>query len=112
MELDKHSDIDSRAALLDSRAALLLAFGCGILTGLSLGLLFAPAGGRDTRHWMADRSRIAREYLRDRNRRAMQVVRRDGVRGLLHWQQEDRTADGPDTGARVHPFSSDWPQAT
>jgi gas vesicle protein len=97
MELDNTSDADFRLALL-------AAFGCGVLTGVAVALLCAPARGRETRHWMADRSRIAREHLRDRNRRAMEIVRRDGIRGLLHWQQTEDTAGA--TGDTVAPAPS------
>jgi gas vesicle protein len=74
------------------------AFACGVLIGAACGLLFAPAGGRETRHWMAERSRIAREHLRERNRRAREVLRREGVRGLLRWQERERIAETDENG--------------
>ena len=77
----------------DPRPALLAAFTCGILAGIALGLLFAPARGLDTRDWMAERGRIARGYLRERNRRALEIVRRGGVRGLLQWQQRESSTE-------------------
>jgi hypothetical protein len=86
MELDNPYDADPRRVALT-------AFACGILIGVGCGLLFAPAGGRETRHWMAERSRIAREHLRERNRHAREVLRREGVRGLLRWQESERIAE-------------------
>jgi gas vesicle protein len=88
----------------DPQRIALTAFACGVLIGAAFGVLFAPAGGRETRHWMAERSRIAREHLRERNRRASEVLHREGVRGLLRWQEQERIAEtGENTVAPVSP---------
>jgi gas vesicle protein len=93
MEFDNRLDADPQRVALT-------AFACGVVIGAACGLLFAPAGGRETRHWMAERSRIAREHLRERNRRAMEVLRREGVRGLLRWQEKERIEEtGENTAA-------------
>jgi gas vesicle protein len=85
-------ELDNRFEANPQRVAL-TAFACGILIGAACGLLFAPVGGHETRHWMAERSRVAREHLRERNRRAMEVLRREGVRGLLRWQERERIVE-------------------
>jgi hypothetical protein len=63
--------------------ALFMAFACGVLTGAACGLLLAPARGSETRHWVAEQGRHARDRVMERNRRLTDLVRREGVRGLL-----------------------------
>ena len=67
----------------DGRPALLAAFACGVLAGAACALLFAPVSGREARGWVAARGRLTRAQLMERNRRLTDVVRREGVVGLL-----------------------------
>jgi gas vesicle protein len=65
---------------------------CGLVVGAALGILLAPASGKDTRHWIAKNSDGARRQvarLFDREELAA-IVRQRGVRGLadvLRWRR-------------------------
>jgi hypothetical protein len=67
----------------NARPALLAAFACGVLAGAACALLFAPVSGRQARGWVAQRGRLTRAQLMERNRRLTDLVRREGVVGLL-----------------------------
>lgn len=74
--------------------ACLLGFAVGVAAGAVLGLLLAPASGRDTRAGIVARGRAARARtaaLIERSR-AIEIARRTGVRGLL---QALRGSGGP-----------------
>ena len=64
----------------------LAGFATGVVLGAALGLLLAPARGRDSRRSMAMQGRAARastsRVLR-RNRELLAIVRREGVRGII-----------------------------
>jgi hypothetical protein len=59
---------------------------CGAAFGAVLALLYAPAHGRDTRHWMQQRAVGAGNWVTDfvtRHRPQLyDVIRRRGVAGL------------------------------
>ena len=64
---------------------LLAGLACGLAAGATLGLLLAPAPGRDTRARILEQGRAARARTAkwfDRQT-AIEIVRRRGIRGLL-----------------------------
>lgn len=65
-------------------AGVLAAFACGLAAGAALGLLLAPARGRDSRQWIAARGRAAARgaaQVLDRQR-VYAIIRERGIRGL------------------------------
>jgi hypothetical protein len=70
----------------DGRAAVVSAFAAGFLLGATLALLWAPASGRDTRHWIQERGQVARrrtaEFL-EKRWQALQIIPRRGIVGLV-----------------------------
>lgn len=83
--------------------AILAGFACGVIVGAAVGLLFAPAGGRDTREWIT-------RHGREAGRRAAQIfdparanviIRQSGIRGLVEVMRW-RTAD-PRRAAAARP---------
>jgi hypothetical protein len=83
--------------------AILAGFVFGVVAGAAVGLLFAPAGGRDTRQWIATRGREAGRraaHMFD-PAQATAIIRQSGVRGLIdaaRWRRPDRQRP---TGARA-----------
>ncbi len=71
---------------LGGRAAMVPAFAIGFLFGAALALLWAPAPGRETRHWIYERGQLARrrtsEFV-ERRWQALQIIRSRGVIGLV-----------------------------
>lgn len=86
---------------------LVAGFACGLLTGAALGLLLAPARGRDTRAWIVARGADARSRTARllQQHDVMGIVRRSGIRGLA---AALRPAT-PRTAANVTPFTSPQP---
>jgi len=81
----------------DDDGAQAIAFGCGLVMGAALALLLAPASGRDTRAWVAERGRSAgrgTSALLNRTR-AIAIVREEGVRGLWHRLRRDQVPTPP-----------------
>jgi hypothetical protein len=75
----------------------LLGFACGVLVGTALGLVFAPAPGRDTRRWITTRTgdiyRSAAPLFHPSELGA--IVRQRGVRGLLDALHRESPAPTP-----------------
>jgi hypothetical protein len=65
--------------------SLLIPFALGMATGLTLGLLIAPVSGRDARRHISSRAVTVRQRISRLPSRAeaMDIVRQQGVRGLL-----------------------------
>jgi len=85
-------------------------FTCGLMTGVAITLLFAPVQGRDARRWVAQvggDTRRKTAALLERNRQAMQVIRRRGILGLgrRHSDESDATA-GQREAAPVDSFTA------
>src|SRR5687768_8782165 len=87
----------------DHLGAILAAFVCGVMAGAAVGLLFAPAGGRDTRQWIATHGRDAGRraaHLFD-PAQASAIIRRSGIRGLVEVMRWRRHDPQPPAGARA-----------
>jgi len=101
MESAPHVDIHSNDAdLARTRAhgrdasAFLAGLACGLTVGAVLGLLLAPKPGRDSRAWIANRSRQAgrrAKVLLDVSA-VRDIIRRRGILGLRDAWQKPRDA--------------------
>lgn len=68
---------------VDERSGFVLGLACGAILGVSLGMLFAPQPGAQSRTWIADRGRGVARRVRITGQEATDIVRQKGVRGLL-----------------------------
>jgi gas vesicle protein len=76
-----------------SAGALLLAFGCGLLTGAIVAALVAPSDGRETREWVRRNAKAAGrrtgELVRERRQQLRAFIRRHGVIGLVPREEDE-----------------------
>jgi gas vesicle protein len=67
----------------DQRSRFVLGLACGAILGVSLGMLFAPRSGAQSRTWIAERGRTVARRVRISRQEATDIVRHKGVRGLF-----------------------------